>query len=227
MIGGLVKVSLVDWPGRVAAVVFTRGCNFRCPWCHNRSLVEPALFPPALPEEEVLSHLARRRGLLTGVVVSGGEPTLHTDLVPFLRKVKEMGYAVKLDTNGSRPEFLGQLLTEGLVDRVAVDYKVPLDEYPARLGWAAPQEVRRTIALVVERGCGEVRTTVVPGIHSVEVLRRMVREVTIPPGAYRLQPFRPGSCLDPAYNRYPAVTGEEVAVLAAVLPGHATAGTDI
>lgn len=226
-IGGLVKLSLVDWPGEVVAVVFTRGCNFRCPWCHNRNLVEPALFPPALPEAEVLSYLAARRRVLTGVVVSGGEPTLQESLVSFLARLKEMGYAVKLDTNGSQPRVLRNLLDKGLVDRVAVDYKVPLAEYPTRLGWPAPGAVRQSLGLVMSHGCGEVRTTIVPGIHSPEVLRRMVRESKIDLRMYRLQPFRPGSCLDPAYDGYPTVSREHVAALEAALRNDAVEGADV
>ena len=221
------KLSLVDWPGEVAAVVFTRGCNFRCPWCHNRHLVEPAPYAPALPQAGVLSYLAARRQLLTGVVVSGGEPTLQEDLASFLARVKEMGYRVKLDTNGSKPDVLRNLLEEGLVDRLAVDYKVPLAEYAARVGWADPGAVKQSLELVRSRGCGEVRTTVVPGIHSLEVLRRMLHEVEVDPRTYRLQPFRPGSCLDPACDGLPAVSKESVAALEAALHNDAVAGAHI
>ncbi|MGQ9497228.1 MAG: anaerobic ribonucleoside-triphosphate reductase activating protein [Desulfotomaculales bacterium] len=226
-IGGLVKLSLVDWPGEVAAVIFTRRCNFRCPWCHNRDLVEPLPSSPVLPESEVLSYLSARRQLLSGVVISGGEPTLQDDLAPFLARLKEMGYAVKLDTNGSRPNVLRSLLKEGLVDRVAVDYKVPLSEYPIRVGWAVPDSVYQSLQLVMNLGCGEVRTTVVPGIHSPALLRRMVNELKIDLRVYRLQPFRPGSCLDPKYDDYPAVSREDMAVLEAALRNDATASANL
>ncbi|MFR7708434.1 MAG: anaerobic ribonucleoside-triphosphate reductase activating protein [Alistipes inops] len=117
-IGGLVKQSLVDWDGVLSAVVFTKGCNFRCGYCHNPALVVPALMRerPDVAESEVFDYLARRRGWLDGVVVTGGEPTLHAGLPAFLERVKALGYRVKLDTNGTNPEMLRQLIASGAVD---------------------------------------------------------------------------------------------------------------
>ncbi|MBR5151365.1 MAG: anaerobic ribonucleoside-triphosphate reductase activating protein, partial [Elusimicrobiaceae bacterium] len=105
-LGGLVKFTLIDFPGRPAAIVFTQGCNFRCRYCHNPELVYPHLFTPSVPEEEIWAFLQRRQGTLEGVVVSGGEPTLQEDLIPFMTRLKALEYQVKLDTNGSRPEVL-------------------------------------------------------------------------------------------------------------------------
>lgn len=187
-LGGLLKLSLCDWPGRPAAVVFTQGCNFRCPWCHNPSLVYPHLFDPPLAEEEILSWLAKRRAMLGGVVISGGEPTLAPDLASFLDRVKAAGLAVKLDTNGSYPEVVEELLRCGLVDEVAVDYKVPAALYAARVGYPHPERVLATVALVRRHGRGYVRTTVVPGVHTPEVLARMEQEAG---GIEVFQPFRP------------------------------------
>ena len=114
-IGGLVKQSFVDWDGVLSAVVFTKGCNFRCSYCHNPALVVPALMRerPDVAESEVFDYLARRRGWLDGVVVTGGEPTLHAGLPAFLERVKALGYRVKLDTNGTNPEMLRQLIASG------------------------------------------------------------------------------------------------------------------
>ncbi len=124
-IGGLVKQSFVDWDGVLSAVVFTKGCNFRCGYCHNPALVVPALMRerPDVAESEVFDYLARRRGWLDGVVVTGGEPTLHAGLPAFLERVKALGYRVKLDTNGTNPEMLRQLIASGAVDFVAMDIK--------------------------------------------------------------------------------------------------------
>lgn len=124
-IGGLVKQSFVDWDGVLSAVVFTKGCNFRCSYCHNPALVVPALMRerPDVAESEVFDYLARRRGWLDGVVVTGGEPTLHAGLPAFLERVKALGYRVKLDTNGTNPEMLRQLIASGAVDFVAMDIK--------------------------------------------------------------------------------------------------------
>src|SRR5512143_2442184 len=105
-IGGLLKFSLIDYPGKVAAVVFTAGCNYRCPFCHNPELVLPELFNPPLSVDDILSFLEKRQGQLQGVVVTGGEPTIHNDLPEFLSRIKSLGYFVKLDTNGSRPDVL-------------------------------------------------------------------------------------------------------------------------
>ncbi len=109
-IGGLQKISLIDYPGRISAIVFTQGCNFRCPYCHNPELVDPAQYGPILPEEEVFSFLEKRRGKLDAVTVTGGEPTLQPDLDRFLQEIKGMGYLTKVDTNGSNPDVLERLI---------------------------------------------------------------------------------------------------------------------
>ncbi|VAX27703.1 Ribonucleotide reductase of class III (anaerobic), activating protein, partial [hydrothermal vent metagenome] len=121
-IGGLQKFSLIDYPGKISAIVFMQGCNFRCAYCHNRELVYPHLFKEPIPENAILSFLDSRKGLLNGVVVTGGEPLLQDDLGEFLGQVKAMGYRIKLDTNGSRPDRLEELLSKGLVDYMAMDY---------------------------------------------------------------------------------------------------------
>jgi pyruvate formate lyase activating enzyme len=195
-IGGLLKSSFCDWPGRVAAVVFVRGCNFRCPWCHNPSLVDPARFGPAVPEEEVLGWLVRRKGVLGGVVVSGGEPTLWPGLEPFLEEVRRLGLPVKLDTNGSRPDVVRRLKERGLAERVAADYKLPLRLY-GLVGCRAAGPVAESLRLA-----DWVRTTVVPGVHTDGVLAEMRREFEVlgVSAPWRFQPFKSGSCLDPAFD---------------------------
>ena len=128
-IGGLIKFTLIDFPGRPAAVIFTQGCNFRCRYCHNPELVYPHLFTDPVAEEEIFSFLQRRQGSLEGVVISGGEPTLHDDLPIFISRIKDLGYVVKLDTNGSRPEMIQELIHKKLVDYIAMDLKAPLEKY--------------------------------------------------------------------------------------------------
>lgn len=120
-ISGLQKLTLLDYPGHVACTVFTGGCNFRCPFCHNAALVLPEQLAHDTDEEQVLSFLKKRVGILDGVAITGGEPLLHKDIGGFLKKVKELGYKIKLDTNGSFPELLKELVAEGLVDRVAME----------------------------------------------------------------------------------------------------------
>lgn len=160
-IGGLLKFTLIDFPGRPAAVVFTQGCNFRCRYCHNPELVYPHMFTEPVAEEEIDAFLKRRQGTLEGIVVSGGEPTLHEDLPQFLAKLKGMGYATKLDTNGTRPEVLKQLIQGKLLDFIAMDLKAPLEKYSLITGVDFnPAVLRESMKLIVESGLGyEFRTT--------------------------------------------------------------------
>ena len=135
-IGGLAKYSLVDYPGKVAAVVFTQGCNFRCPYCHNQGLLKSKVSSSRLLDQGlVLEFLYKRQKQLDGVVITGGEPTLQPDLVDFIDTIKSLGYLVKLDTNGSRPEVLREVIAEGLVDYIAMDIKASLDK--KKYDWVA------------------------------------------------------------------------------------------
>lgn len=165
-IGGFVPVSLNDFPGRIAAVVFTQGCNWRCPWCHNPALVHPERFTAPLDEGAVLARLAARRSRLDGVVVSGGEPTLQPDLAGFFARVKALGFATKLDTNGSRPQVVRALLEARLLDYVAMDLKAPWNHYEVAAGVAVhTASLQETIALLRAGGIDhELRTTRWPGL---------------------------------------------------------------
>ena len=131
---GLQKLTLLDFPGRVACTIFTGGCNFRCPFCHNALLVLPDITPDALDSDEVITFLKKRVGLLDGVCVTGGEPTIQPDIAEFLSVLKGLGYAVKLDTNGSFPDRLRELIRDGLVDYVAMDIKSSPSGYAAAVG---------------------------------------------------------------------------------------------
>lgn len=160
-IGGLIKFTLIDFPGRPAAVVFTQGCNFRCRFCHNPELVYPHLFLEPMPEEDVFAFLTRRQGTLEGVVVTGGEPTMHADLLDFLAKIKAMGFAVKLDTNGTRPDVLREAYARRLLDYTAMDLKAPLEKYSVITGVDFnPAVLKESMKLIVESGVPyEFRTT--------------------------------------------------------------------
>jgi pyruvate formate lyase activating enzyme len=170
VIGGFQKFSLSDFPERISAIVFTRGCGFRCPYCHNPELVDPSRYVPALSYETVLSFLESRRGLLQGVVVSGGEPTIHDDLPDFLAAIKGMGFVVKLDTNGSNPSILEQLIAQGLCDYIAMDLKAPLESYSRLVGVRVDSgAIRRSLDLVIGSGLPhEIRTTYVESLLSDE-----------------------------------------------------------
>lgn len=160
-IGGLIKFTLIDFPGRPAAVVFTQGCNFRCRYCHNPELVYPHMFAEPVAMEEIYSFLKRRQGTLEGVVVSGGEPTLHEDLPSFLADLKAMGYATKLDTNGTRPEMLKSLLDAKLLDYIAMDIKAPMEKYALITGVDFnPEVLRQSMDMIRNSGLEyEFRTT--------------------------------------------------------------------
>lgn len=170
--GGLQKLSCLDYPGLVACTVFTKGCNLRCPFCHNAPLVD-GFSPETIPEEEILAYLKKRQGILEGVTITGGEPLIHTGLTDFLEKVKALGYQVKLDTNGSKPDFLRQLVEKGLVDKVAMDIKNAPAYYGMTIGRPgfdiAPIEETKNYLLSSPVDY-EFRTTVVKGLHTRESL---------------------------------------------------------
>lgn len=164
---GYQKLTLLDYPGRTACTAFTGGCNLRCPFCHNAGLVRTPLAGPDLTDE-VLEYLAKRRGILDGVCVTGGEPLLQLDLEDFLRQVKEMGYAVKLDTNGTLPRRLAAVLATKLVDYVAMDIKSSPDGYAAATGTDADvSAVSDSLSILRDSGIPfELRTTAVRGLHT-------------------------------------------------------------
>ncbi len=164
-LGGLAKMTLLDFPGRVAATVFTAGCGMRCPFCHNASLVTH--IEEELPLTEFFSFLKKRRGLLDGVCITGGEPLLQPDIADFIREIRALGYAVKLDTNGMHPDALAALLDEGLLDYVAMDIKNSRDKYAKTAGLAAmPAGVPESVRLLLSgRVPYEFRTTVVDELH--------------------------------------------------------------
>lgn len=204
-IGGLNKTSLIDYPGKIAAVVFTQGCNWRCPFCHNPELVVPRCFQKPIPEETVMEFLQSRVDQLDGVVVSGGEPTIHSDLPGFIAAIKDMGYDVKLDTNGSNPEMLRVLLSEGLVDYVAMDLKGPVGNYQQLAGArVSPDCLRTSIWTIKNSGVDhEFRTTVVPGLHTLRELKAM-GELVRGAQRYVLQDFVSDRCLRESLQGRPA-----------------------
>lgn len=178
LIEGIVKSSLIDFPKTLSCILFTSRCNFDCFYCHNRDLIKGSGF--LVSEEEVFSFLEKRKGLLEGVVITGGEPTLQKDLVPFMSKVKALGYKIKLDTNGSRPDVVKNVLEENLRDYFAVDYKAPQDRYEEICSFPGTK-VLETINLLLESNVDfEARTTVIPQL-TLEDLTTMAKELPILP----------------------------------------------
>ena len=176
-IAGLQKMTLLDYPGKVACTVFLPGCNFRCPFCHNGELLDGS-FPPLMEEGELLAFLAKRKGILDGVCITGGEPTLHPGLESLLREIKALGYRVKLDTNGYRPAVLRRLVEEGLVDYVAMDVKNSPSRYAATCGLelmdltAIEESLRFLLSGAADY---ELRTTIVADFHDGDSFRDMAQ----------------------------------------------------
>ncbi len=171
VIHGIQKLTLVDYPGHPAAILFTGDCNFRCPFCQNAPLVLSSSSEAVIDEDEIFSFLKKRKGMLDGVVVTGGEPTLQRDLIPFLGRLKTLGYLVKLDTNGYRPDVLEKAMESGYVDYVAMDIKTSLDEYPVVAGIKNldVSRIERSVELLKSGTVDyEFRTTVVEPLHHKE-----------------------------------------------------------
>ena len=193
---GIQKLTLLDYPGKVACTVFLDGCNFRCPFCHNAELLG-ADIAPVMTVEALLAFLKKRQGILEGVCITGGEPTIHPELFELLRSIRELGFAVKLDTNGYRPRSLRMILEEGLVDYVAMDLKSSPEGYGEAVGLSAPElgRIGESIRLLLGSGVDfELRTTVVKPIHCAETIQNMAEwlmEVTNGKPVPRLfvQPF--------------------------------------
>lgn len=195
-IAGLQKMTLLDYPGKVACTVFLQGCNFRCPFCHNSDLLG-AGGDAFMTEDELISFLKKRIGLLDAVCISGGEPTLSTGLSGMIRRIRELGYSVKLDTNGSRPEVVKQLVADRLIDYVAMDVKNSADCYGETIGIQDPdlEKIEESIRFLSSGAVDhEFRTTVVRELHSEESIQDMGRWIaSLSPegkvGKIFLQPF--------------------------------------
>ncbi len=219
---GLQKTTLVDYPGHVATTLFTGGCNFRCPYCHNGDLVIGLedIEPYAL--EDIFSHLQKRKGVLDGVVISGGEPTLQTDLPDFIRQIKELGYLVKLDTNGTNPAMLRSLVEEGLVDYVAMDIKHSRAKY-ASISHAADDSLESIAASVDYLKEGHVdyefRTTLCKELHK-ETDMTAIGLWLMGAKAYYLQPYKESEqVIQPGFHPHDAATLESfVHILSAFIP---------
>lgn len=201
LIAGLQKLTLLDYPGHIACTVFTGGCNLRCPFCHNASLVLPEKLGEFMSEEEFFSFLRKRQGVLEGVAITGGEPLLQKDMPAFLRGIRELGYSIKLDTNGCYPEKLEEIVSAGLVDRVAMDIKNSPALYGTTVGIAGfdIRAVERSKNFLLEgRVEYEFRTTAVKGLHTEESIAAAAKWIE---GAeeYYLQQFKDsGELIDSA-----------------------------
>lgn len=182
-IKGFIDLSLVDWDGKVSAVIFLPGCNFRCPFCYNSTIVLRPEQLPTIPFERIKHYLTEKRGWLDGVVITGGEPTIHTELPHLCRQIKELQLLVKLDTNGTNPQVIEELIAQGLVDYIAMDIKAPLtiESYSRATGVTMEKllnEVKRTLKFLMDNHVDyEFRTTLVRTVHGVKDLKQMHRSL--------------------------------------------------
>jgi pyruvate formate lyase activating enzyme len=211
-IGGFQKLSLIDYPGKVAAVVFTQGCNFRCPYCHNPELVIPECFREPIPENGVLRFLEKRSDQLEGVVISGGEPTQQKDLFSFIANVKRWGYLVKLDTNGSHPDILDALIRQGMIDFIAMDIKAPIEKYEILTGIkCCTDSIKKSINLIKDSGIKyQFRTTLVKPLLSEADFSKL-SALAEGEGAYVFQRFVPHeNILDKSLLDRDAYTKEDI-----------------
>jgi pyruvate formate lyase activating enzyme len=207
LISGIQKFSLLDFPEKTSCIIFTPGCNFRCGYCHNPEFVLPdkiqKLRNTFIPEKNILNFLAQRINLLDGVVISGGEPTLMPDLIPFIYKIKEMGFLVKLDTNGNRPEVIREIIAKKIVDYIAMDIKTSLTEYQNLVGkFVKPNNILESIRLLITNDIDyEFRSTLIKEIHSSNTLEVMSDMIGGAKKIY-LQTFRPDHTLDEEFQKY-------------------------
>ena len=227
-IAEFIPSSMIDWDGRIASVVVLQGCNCRCPCCHSGKFVPPGAPEREVPWDVVEGHFVANEGWIDGVVVSGGEPTIHAGLAGLLEALRGLGLPVKLDTNGSTPRRLRELVEAGLVEHVAMDVKAPLDPdayaratgLPAERAAALLEAVRESIEYLRTGPVScELRTTLAPGVFTGDAeLERLAAELSWT-GRWYLQGFRPVDCLDPLMERHPATDPARLERNAACLHG--------
>lgn len=211
-IGGLEKVSLLDYPEKISAIIFTYGCNLRCPYCHNPELViHPLEKDMEVSKGELLEYLGSRKGLVDAVVITGGEPLIYGDIDSLVKEIKSLGFLVKLDTNGLYPEKLSRIIKKGHLDYIAMDIKCPLMDYNAFSGdMRASEKIEKSIELIMNSGVDyEFRTTYVKGIHDIEDGDSITKPIA---GAkkYYIQNFRSGKTLDPKLDNSNSFTEQEL-----------------
>ncbi len=203
-IGGLQKTTLIDYPGRIAATIFLCECNFRCPWCYSSELVLPEKIKkqPKISEKDFFKFLKERKGLLEGAVICGGEPAINKGLPEFIKKIRKLGYLVKLDTNGSSPEMLKKLIDDKLIDYVAMDIKGPKERYSQFAGIKVDvKKIQKSIDILKEGKVDyEFRSTIVPTLHIKEDVMAMAKWIS---GAkrYFLQNFRSEKTINQKFEK--------------------------
>lgn len=225
-IGGFLPTTMLDYPGRLACTVFTCGCNLRCPFCQNGSLVLPALFEDPLDTGDVIAHIKKRRNILEGVCITGGEPTLHADLPDLIMLIKDLGLPVKLDSNGSNPAMIKKLYEDGMIDMIAMDIKAAPSKYAAVCGLKeidlSPYE--ESVRYIMECGIEyEFRTTLVKGLHDMSDMEGIGRWLS-GAKAYTLQSYKKSdgviSVIEGSAGRFMTFSDEELSEMLKTVQKH-------
>jgi pyruvate formate lyase activating enzyme len=222
----LQKVSLIDYPGLISAVVFLQGCNFKCSYCHNPELVNPSLFQRCIKEKDFMEFLNTRKGKLDAVAITGGEPTIYDDLAPFIKKIKKMKFAVKLDTNGSQPQVIKTLLDEKLLDFIAMDIKAPLDKYKNIVKVPVNADsIKESIELILKAKIPyEFRTTIIESqLEEDDILQ--IGELISGASKYVLQKFVPTKTLDKKFLKEKSFSDEKLQKIKSYLEQQITSVT--
>lgn len=203
LIGGFQKLSVIDYPKNLAALIFTQGCPFLCHYCHNPSLVLKKDFSPILKEEDILDFLKKRKNKLDAVVITGGEPTIQKDLINFLKKIKTLDYKIKLDTNGIYPKILEEIISKNLINYIAMDIKAPLDKYFLITQKKLDKTlILESINLIINSNIDyEFRSTLVKNIHEIEDIEKMSSLIKNS-NLYYLQKFIPKKTLNPIFSSF-------------------------
>lgn len=202
---------MIDYPGEICAIVFTQGCNFRCPYCHNPELVNPELYNERLPEEVIFSFLAKRKGKIDAVTITGGEPTIQHGLIDFVKRVRKKGYSIKIDTNGSNPEVIDKLLSMKLLDYIAMDIKSPAEKHKivtrSQINF---DTIKQTIELIMKSGIPyEFRTTALKKLleeNDILDIASLIKNARL----YVLQQFIPSKVLDRGFIKYESYSRDEL-----------------
>ncbi len=214
LIGGLQKFSLIDFPEKISALIFTQGCPFLCHFCHNPNLVLNSMFTPLIDENDLFSFLKKRQNQLDGIVITGGEPTIQKDLIEFIKKIKNLNYQVKLDTNGINPDVIQKLLEENLIDYIAMDIKAPLEKYNLVTQKDIDLNlIKKSINIIVSSNIKyEFRSTLVKNLHELEDIEKMSKLIKNS-NLYILQKFVSKITLNPKFSNYSPFSEDEMLLM--------------
>ncbi|HKL16886.1 MAG TPA: anaerobic ribonucleoside-triphosphate reductase activating protein [Patescibacteria group bacterium] len=216
-IGGLQKNSLLDYPGLVSCIIFTNGCNFKCGFCHNKSLLL-AEERREIKQEKIFNFLRKRQGLIEAVVVTGGEPTIYKSLPDFLKKIKDLGYLIKLDTNGTNPDMIKELIKKDLLDFIAMDIKASFENYSKAAGVdnCNVEDIKKSVEIIKNFKNYEFRTTVVPGIIDKQEIKK-IGDIVKGAKKHALQQFRPKNTLKKEFSKLKPLKEEKLKEFKSIL----------